>query len=226
MLSRSQVATKFRGLPRKLESCTKRSPHGPQLRGSKPRAVAWRGSSLMLIEAGYDIAFQCPAQTPMLLQLNVHPSREATCARPTSSTPTPLAMRAYLDHYGNRVTRVEVPAGLVTSTIASAFTTRASPTKSPPMQMTPIAGLPDEVLLYLVSSRYCDSDNLADFAWSKFHTISGGLSARRRSAISSMRRSASATPRRAPPAPPATRCAKASASAAISPISRSRSVAA
>ena len=27
----------------------------------------------MLIEAGYDIAFECPAQTPMLLQLNVHP---------------------------------------------------------------------------------------------------------------------------------------------------------
>jgi hypothetical protein len=24
----------------------------------------------MLIEAGYDIAFECPAQTPMLLQLN------------------------------------------------------------------------------------------------------------------------------------------------------------
>jgi len=29
----------------------------------------------MLIEAGFDIAFQCPAQTPMLLQLNIHPSR-------------------------------------------------------------------------------------------------------------------------------------------------------
>ena len=40
--------------------------------------------------------------------------------------------------------------------------------------MTPIADLPDEVLLFLVSSRYCDSDNLADFAWSKFGTISGG----------------------------------------------------
>ena len=34
----------------------------------------------MLIEAGFDIAFECPAQTPMLLQLNIHPSRgRATC---------------------------------------------------------------------------------------------------------------------------------------------------
>ena len=31
----------------------------------------------MLIEAGYDIAFDCPGQTPMLLQLHVHPSRDA-----------------------------------------------------------------------------------------------------------------------------------------------------
>src|SRR5271163_1968488 len=44
----------------------------------------------------------------------------------------------------------------------------------PDAELAPIARLPDEVLLYLVSSRYCDSDNLADFAWSKFHTITGG----------------------------------------------------
>ena len=31
----------------------------------------------MLIEAGFDIAFECPAQTPMPLQLDVHPSRDA-----------------------------------------------------------------------------------------------------------------------------------------------------
>ena len=31
----------------------------------------------MLIEAGFDIAFECPAQTPMLLKLYVHPSRDA-----------------------------------------------------------------------------------------------------------------------------------------------------
>ena len=36
----------------------------------------------MLIQAGYDIAFQCPAQTPMLLQLNVHPSRDADLRSP------------------------------------------------------------------------------------------------------------------------------------------------
>ncbi len=69
----------------------------------------------MLIEAGFDIAFECPVPTPMLLQLSVHPSRDADLLMPDRivSDP-PLPMRDYLDHFGNRVTRVEVPAGLVT----------------------------------------------------------------------------------------------------------------
>ena len=107
----------------------------------------------MLIEAGFDIAFECPAQTPMLLQLSVHPSRDADLLTPDKINCDPnLAMRSYVDHFGNRVTRVEVPAGLV----------------------TPIADLPDDVLLFLLQSRYCDSDKVGDFAWSNFGMILGG----------------------------------------------------
>jgi transglutaminase-like putative cysteine protease len=42
------------------------------------------------------------------------------------------------------------------------------------MEMMPISDLPDDVLLFLVSSGYCDSDKVADFAWSRFGMISGG----------------------------------------------------
>ena len=31
----------------------------------------------MLIEAGFDVAIECPAATPMILQLSIHPSRDA-----------------------------------------------------------------------------------------------------------------------------------------------------
>ena len=59
--------------------------------------------------------FECPAQTSMLLQLNVHPSRVGDLRSPDVVRSDPaLAMGAYLDHFGNRVTRVEVPPGLVT----------------------------------------------------------------------------------------------------------------
>jgi transglutaminase-like putative cysteine protease len=130
----------------------------------------------MLIECGFDISFQCPAQTPMLLQLNIHPSRLNDLRSPDIiySDP-PLAMRAYLDHFGNRVTRVEVPAGLVTFHNRFRINDSGQPDEIPPdTELTPIARLPDDVLLFLLSSRYCDSDNLADFAWSKFNAISGG----------------------------------------------------
>ena len=49
------------------------------------------------------------------------------------------------------------------------------PDETPPdTALTPIGRLPDDVLMFLVSSRYCDSDNLADFAWSTFGGIAGG----------------------------------------------------
>ena len=69
----------------------------------------------MLIEAGFDVAFECPAATPMILQLSIHPSRDADLLTPDRIASDPsLPMRSYLDLFGNRVTRVEVPAGLVT----------------------------------------------------------------------------------------------------------------
>ena len=135
-----------------------------------------RGHREMLIEAGYDIAFQCPAQTPMLLQLNVHPSRDADLLSPdTIKSDPPLLMRSYIDHFGNRVTRVEVPAGLVTFSDRFVIHDSGQPDEPlPNTEMTPIADLPDDVLLFLLQSRYCDSDKLADFAWAQFGTISGG----------------------------------------------------
>ncbi len=50
----------------------------------------------MLIQAGFDIAFECPAQTPMLLQLNVHPSREADLLSPDIITSDPPSADARL----------------------------------------------------------------------------------------------------------------------------------
>jgi transglutaminase-like putative cysteine protease len=130
----------------------------------------------MLIEAGFDIAFECPAQTPMLLQLNIHPSRDADLLTPDGiQSDPPLAMRSYFDLFGNRVTRVDVPPGRVTFSNRFVIQESGEPDEAPPdVEMTPIADLPDEVLLFLLSSRYCDSDKLADFAWATFGTISGG----------------------------------------------------
>ena len=50
----------------------------------------------MLIEAGFDIAFECPAPTPMILQLSIHPSRDADLLTPDRiASDPPLPMRSY-----------------------------------------------------------------------------------------------------------------------------------
>ena len=130
----------------------------------------------MLIEAGFDVAFECPAATPMILQLSIHPSRDADLLTPDRiASDPPLPMRSYLDLFGNRVARVEVPAGLVTFSDRFVIQDSGEPDETPPdVRTTPIADLPDDALLFLVSSRYCDSGQLADFAWSQFGKLSGG----------------------------------------------------
>ena len=136
-----------------------------------------------------------------------------------------LATRSYIDHFGNRVTRVEVPAGLVAFSNRFVIHDSGQPEETPPdADMTPIADLPDDVLLFLLQSRYCDSDKLADFAWSNFGMMSGAANACRRFAISCTQRSGSVIPMRVPPAARAIPCTKALAYAATSRISPSRSV--
>jgi hypothetical protein len=130
----------------------------------------------MLIKAGFDVAFECPAATPMILQLSIHPSRDADLLTPNRiASDPPLPMRSYLDLFGNRVARVEVPAGLVTFSDRFVIQDSGEPDETPPdVRTTPIADLPDDALLFLVSSRYCDSGQLADFVWSQFGKLSGG----------------------------------------------------
>ena len=130
----------------------------------------------MLIRAGYNIAFQCPAQTSMLLHLSVHPTRVGDLRSPDVVASDPnLAMGAYLDMFGNRVTRVDVPPGLVTFSNSFTIYDSGLPDETPvDSPLSPVARLPNDVLVFLVPSRYCDSDNLSNFAWSMFGSIPGG----------------------------------------------------
>jgi hypothetical protein len=105
--------------------------------------MALRGAA-QLIDAGFDVPFECAAATPMILQLSIHPSREADLLTPDRiASDPPLPMRSYLDLFGNRVTRVEVPAGLVTfSDRGFVIQDSGEPDETPPdVRTTPIADL-------------------------------------------------------------------------------------
>ena len=181
----------------------------------------------MLIEAGFDVAFECPATTPMILLLSIHPSRDADLLTPDRIVSDPsLLMRSYLDLFGNRLRASKFRRGSSRSPIASSFRTRASRTKH-----HPTCGRRRSSTF---PTRRCCSCSRAAIATATSSPISPGRSSEscpapcvcRRSKISFMRRSALVIPTRAQLVAPAIPCTKASASAGTSPISPSRSAAA
>ena len=66
----------------------------------------------MKIRIGFDIVYDCPQPTPMILTLNVHYSRISDLQRPDHLvTDPPLAVTAYRDGFGNWCSRLVAPAG-------------------------------------------------------------------------------------------------------------------
>jgi transglutaminase-like putative cysteine protease len=128
------------------------------------------------IEAGYDIAFNCQQEVPLLLMLSVHPSREADLLTAHRMDFTPqIASRDYRDVFGNVCTRLVAPPGILE--IRNHFIIRDSgkPDKCAPEALQrDIDSLPDDTLVYLLGSRYCDTEKLSDLAWSLFGSVQGG----------------------------------------------------
>jgi transglutaminase-like putative cysteine protease len=83
--------------------------------------------------------------------------------------------RDYRDFLGNVCTRLVAPAGRIT--VSSEFIvldTGLPDIVEPDAEQLPVAELPDDALVYLLGSRYCDTDHLSDTAWSLFGGITGG----------------------------------------------------
>jgi transglutaminase-like putative cysteine protease len=130
----------------------------------------------MIIRAGYELSYDCPAPVGMLLMINVHRSRMADLLSGTEITFTGGAVpHVYEDRYGNICTRLVAPAGRLV--IATDFTIADSGMPDPVAPYAiqhEVADLPDDVLTFLLGSRYCETDRLSDTAWSLFGHIEPG----------------------------------------------------
>jgi len=130
----------------------------------------------MRIRAGYELAYDCPQPTAMLLALNIHPSRRADLLTSQVLRFSPeVEARDYLDSFGNVCTRIVAPAGRTTiSTEFDIYDDGKPDVVAPEARQHDIRDLPDEVLVYLLGSRYCDTDRLGDFAWAQFGNTEPG----------------------------------------------------
>ncbi|HEX7852697.1 MAG TPA: transglutaminase family protein [Sphingobium sp.] len=130
----------------------------------------------MLIRAGYEIRFECEVPTPMLAMLSIHPSRnkDLTTAHRILTDPD-VPIYDYLDAYGNVCSRVTVPTGGLTLACDFVVEDAGEPDcMAPDASQHAIEDLPDDVLIYLLGSRYCETDRLSDVAWSRFGHIPEG----------------------------------------------------
>ena len=124
----------------------------------------------MLIRLGFEIRYRFPQPTPMLVTLNLHDSRRADIAIAQELLLTPgVPLHQYHDGFGNICTRFVAPAGTMTLfSDAVVRDTGNTDDIAPGAQQVPVPQLPDDTLVYLLGSRYCETDKLMEQAWSLF----------------------------------------------------------
>lgn len=124
----------------------------------------------MNIRIGYELIYDCPQPTPMILTLSVHYTRVSDMIVPDhliADPPVPLT--AYRDSFGNWCSRIVAPAGqLQLSTDALVRDSGQLDVVVLAATQTPVEQLPDETLLFLLGSRYCETDRLSETAWQLF----------------------------------------------------------
>jgi transglutaminase-like putative cysteine protease len=124
----------------------------------------------MKIRAGFEIAYYCFQDTPMALLLSVHPDRQADLVTPDTITTRPdVSITEELDLFGNRVSRLVAPPGLITFKADFVINDSGEPDAQDwSARQAPVGELPTEVLPFLLGSRYCETDKMSSLAWSLF----------------------------------------------------------
>lgn len=124
----------------------------------------------MLIKTGFEIEYGTINPTPMVVMLNIHPSRVQDLVEPEVMITEPnVPVRYYHDSFGNFCGRLTAPAGGIRLLGSALVRDSGLPdVVAPEAQQHDIEDLPDACLLYLMASRYCETDKLGDVAWGLF----------------------------------------------------------
>lgn len=124
----------------------------------------------MKLNIGYALTYQSSQSTPMILNLNVHHTRAGDLVRADNLTTDPwVPLATYRDGFGNLCTRLVASPGPIRIGADGLINDTGLP--DPIVRNARQVGieqLPEETLVYLLQSRYCDTEKLSDIAWNLF----------------------------------------------------------
>lgn len=167
-----RVAERFRS--------RKRAKQGRQVKAricwNRGAGMPLGGQRSMLINYGYEVTITCARPTPMVCLMFVSEDRKADIRVAERMFTTPIiATTTYIDSFGNRCRRLVAPCGDLSiwgdATIEDDG--KIDPANFSAFEV-PVAELPDSCLLYLMGSRYCETDKLSQTAWNLFGEIPPG----------------------------------------------------
>jgi transglutaminase-like putative cysteine protease len=106
----------------------------------------------------------------MILALSIHYSRAGDLVRPDHLMTMPsMPVTSYRDLFGNWCSRIVAPQGVsAISADAVIYDNGAPDVVAPWAVQTPVEFLPESTLVYLLGSRYCETDQLSEIAWQRF----------------------------------------------------------
>ena len=124
----------------------------------------------MKIRVGFEMIYDCPQPTPIIFNLNVHFTRVSDLTgRDDLTFDPPVPISAYRDSFGNWCTRIVAPAGRLR--VGADVIVKDSGAPDVIVQQAEqlaVPDLPEETLLFLLGSRYCETDKLSEIAWNLF----------------------------------------------------------
>jgi transglutaminase-like putative cysteine protease len=130
----------------------------------------------MKIRAGYEISYDCSQPTPMILMLSVHPSRITDLVTPDLMRLDPaIPANSYRDGFGNTCHVIHALPGRLTLATDFVIWDSGRPDEvAPDAEQHSLERLPVETLVYLLGSRYCETDRFTQIAWSTFGNTAKG----------------------------------------------------
>jgi transglutaminase-like putative cysteine protease len=130
------------------------------------------------LDIGCTFEFEAAAAIHAVMLFEPHSSELEAVVDSTLCTVAdgaPPSSSSYVDSYGNRCRRITLDAGATTVSFAARAKVSATPDETlDSAELVPPSELPDEVLTFLMPSRYCESDQVVDLAWSTFGSIPCG----------------------------------------------------